>query len=92
MKARPAGLTLAVLALVLAGFLAGCVSAPKKDLALERVRAQLEELKSDEELAGYAPLALGEAERALRQAEAMESELSQLESTSSQLLGLLERA
>jgi outer membrane protein OmpA-like peptidoglycan-associated protein len=50
--------------------LTACVSAPKKDLALERVRAQLEELKSDEELAGYAPLALGEAERALRQAEA----------------------
>jgi len=46
-----------------------CGSAPKKDLALEQVRAQLNELKSNEELAGYAPLALGEAERALRQAE-----------------------
>jgi outer membrane protein OmpA-like peptidoglycan-associated protein len=46
-----------------------CTTAPKKDLALEQVRTQLEELKADEELAGYAPLALGEAERALRQAE-----------------------
>ena len=49
---------------------AACTAAPKKDLALEQVRAQLEELKADPELAGYAPLALGEAERALRQAEA----------------------
>ena len=49
---------------------AACTTAPKKDLALEQVRAQLEELKADPELAGYAPLALGEAERALRQAEA----------------------
>lgn len=58
------------LALVLLLALAACSSAPKKDLALEQVRSQLNELKSDEELAGYAPLALGEAERALRQAEA----------------------
>jgi outer membrane protein OmpA-like peptidoglycan-associated protein len=49
--------------------LAACGSAPKKDLALEQVRAQLDELKANEELSGYAPLALGEAERALRQAE-----------------------
>ena len=46
--------------------LAACQSAPKKDLALERARAQLEQLKSDPELTGYAPLALGEAERALQ--------------------------
>jgi len=51
-------------------WVAGCTTAPKKDLALEQVRSQLEELQSDEELSGYAPLALGEAERALRQAEA----------------------
>ena len=50
-------------------FITACGSAPKKDLALEHVRAQLDELKSNQELAGYAPLALGEAERALRQAE-----------------------
>ena len=56
---------------VLAGLvlLAACTSAPKKDLALEQVRAQLDELRANEELAGYAPLALGEAERALRTAE-----------------------
>ncbi|MEJ2383758.1 MAG: OmpA family protein [Xanthomonadales bacterium] len=49
--------------------LAACTTAPKKDLALEQVRTQLEELKANEDLTGYAPLALGEAERALRQAE-----------------------
>ena len=49
--------------------LAACASAPKKDLALERVRAQLNELQSNSELASYAPLAVGEAERALRTAE-----------------------
>jgi len=49
--------------------LSACTSTPKKDLALEQVRAQLDELKADEELAGYAPLALGEAERALRTVE-----------------------
>lgn len=55
-----------VLMLVL---LSACVAAPKKDLALDRVRGELEDLKSNPELAGYAPLAVGEAERALRQAE-----------------------
>lgn len=54
---------------VLLLLMGACTTAPKKDLALEQVRTQLEELKADEELAGYAPLALGEAERALRQAE-----------------------
>lgn len=49
--------------------LSACVAAPKKDLALERVRDELNNLKSKSELAGYAPLALGEAERALRNAE-----------------------
>jgi len=57
---------LLVLMLVL---LSACVAAPKKDLALERVRDELDSLKSNSELAGYAPLALGEAERALRSAE-----------------------
>jgi outer membrane protein OmpA-like peptidoglycan-associated protein len=55
-----------VLMLVL---LSACVAAPKKDLALERVRDELDNLKSNTELAGYAPLALGEAERAVRNAE-----------------------
>jgi len=58
-------------ALMMAALVLGaCASQPKKDLALEQVRSQLEKLKSDPELQGYAPLALGEAERALRQAEA----------------------
>jgi len=66
MKRRGVQLVLAGLILLL---LASCTTAPKKDLALEQVRSQLEELKADPDLAGYAPLALGEAERALRQAE-----------------------
>jgi len=49
--------------------LSACVAAPKKDLALDRVRGELTDLKSNPELAGYAPLAVGEAERALRNAE-----------------------
>lgn len=49
--------------------LAACGAPPKKDLALDRVRGELEELKSNPELAGYAPLAVGEAERAIRSAE-----------------------
>ena len=57
---------------------AACSSAPKKDLALEQVRSQLEQLKSEEGLAGYAPLALGEAERALRQAEAATGETQRI--------------
>jgi len=56
-------------ALGLATILAACSSNPKKDLALEQIRVQLSELKADPELANYAPLALGEAERALRMAE-----------------------
>ena len=49
--------------------LSACQSAPKKDLALERIRSQLNELQSDEQLSGYASLALSEAERATRAAE-----------------------
>jgi outer membrane protein OmpA-like peptidoglycan-associated protein len=58
--------TLAVSLLVM---LAACQTAPKKDLALEQVKSQLAELKANDGLAGYAPVALSEAERALRQAE-----------------------
>lgn len=59
-----------ILAVVaVAGLLGACASAPKKDLALEKVKAQLQELQSNEQLEGYASLALGEAKRALRQAE-----------------------
>lgn len=61
---------LKIIALVLMlALLSACVAAPKKDLALDRVRGELDELKSNPELAGYAPLAVGEAERALRNAE-----------------------
>ena len=59
---------LAILVL-LAMLMSSCATAPKKDLALERVRSQLDALKADEELAGFAVLALGEAERSLRAAE-----------------------
>lgn len=66
MSRRPIILILAFSATLL---LAACAGQPKKDLALEQVRSELEQLKADEDLRGYAPLALGEAERALRQAE-----------------------
>lgn len=49
--------------------LSACTAPPKKDLALDRVRGELDDLKSNPELAGYAPLAVGEAESALRKAE-----------------------
>lgn len=63
-------LTLTKMTLVLMlVMLSACVATPKKDLALDRVRGELDELKSNPELAGYAPLAVGEAERALRKAE-----------------------
>jgi outer membrane protein OmpA-like peptidoglycan-associated protein len=55
--------------LLMAALLCACTVAPKKDLALERVRDELDSLQSNTELTGYAPLALGEAKRALRQAE-----------------------
>ncbi len=55
--------------ILLLATLVACTAAPKKNLALERVRDDLDSLKSKPELAGYAPLALGEAERALRMAE-----------------------
>jgi len=55
--------------ILLLATLVACTAAPKKNLALERVRDDLDSLKSTPELGGYAPLALGEAERALRMAE-----------------------
>lgn len=66
MKAHTIRVAIALLMVVGA---AACGTAPKQNLALQQVRMQLDELKSDQDLAGYAPLALGEAERALRQAE-----------------------
>ena len=58
-----------IIMLLMLVLISACVSAPKKDLALDRVRGELDNLKSNTEMAGYAPLALGEAERALRKAE-----------------------
>jgi outer membrane protein OmpA-like peptidoglycan-associated protein len=49
--------------------LSACQTAPKKDLVLEQIRNRLSELQSDQELSGFALLAMGEAERALRAAE-----------------------
>ena len=67
LKIKP--LLLGALATSLLTSLVACTAAPKKDLALEKVRDELQSLKSNTELSGYAPLALGEAERALRNAE-----------------------
>jgi hypothetical protein len=47
---------------------AACTVTPEKDLALERVRSSLNELKSDPELAEKAPLAIREAEQTIEQA------------------------
>lgn len=63
---RRCGIWLLPLAL-LAG--ACTTTGASRDVALEQVRADLNELRNDSELHGYAPLALGEAERALRAAE-----------------------
>jgi outer membrane protein OmpA-like peptidoglycan-associated protein len=57
------------LLILMLALLSACAAQPKKDLALERVREEMTDLKSNPELAGHAPLALGEAERALRKAE-----------------------
>jgi outer membrane protein OmpA-like peptidoglycan-associated protein len=66
MKINMKGLLIAVTMLLMAS---ACTTAPKQDLALQQIRTQLEDLKADQALAGYAPTALNEAERALRQAE-----------------------
>jgi outer membrane protein OmpA-like peptidoglycan-associated protein len=60
---------LQILLILMLALLSACAAQPKKDLALERVREEMTDLKSNPELAGHAPLALGEAERALRKAE-----------------------
>lgn len=58
-----------VLLFTLFAGLTACATAPQQDLALERLRNSLDELKSDSELGKYAHLSLGDAERALREAE-----------------------
>jgi outer membrane protein OmpA-like peptidoglycan-associated protein len=71
---RQLHLLFGLLALLLLG---ACQTAPKKDLALERIRNQLSELQSDTELTGHAPLALSEAERAVRAAESASGDETQ---------------
>jgi outer membrane protein OmpA-like peptidoglycan-associated protein len=66
MKINMKGLLIALSMLLMAS---SCTTAPKQDLALQQIRTQLEDLKADQALAGYAPTALNEAERVLRQAE-----------------------
>jgi outer membrane protein OmpA-like peptidoglycan-associated protein len=69
MSTRRNGFAAGSLFLLMGLMLGACGTAPKQDLALQQVRAQLEDLQANQELAGYAPLALAEAERSLRQAE-----------------------
>jgi len=69
MAARNQGFLPGLFAALMLVFLGACSTPPKQDLALQQVRAQLDDLKANQELAGYAPLALAEAERSLRQAE-----------------------
>jgi outer membrane protein OmpA-like peptidoglycan-associated protein len=54
---------------VVAAFAAGCASAPKKPAGSEEVRAKLTALQNDPQLANGAPVALKDAEAAVRQAE-----------------------
>ncbi len=68
MKTLSRFITIALLLMLVFG-LTACATAPQQDLALERLRNSLEELKSDAGLGKFAPLALGDAERALREAE-----------------------
>lgn len=63
--------------LLLTVVMAACSSAPKKDLAMEQVQAQMNELKADTALVAYAPLAVAEAERAVRAAETASGDKTQ---------------
>lgn len=76
MTLRKGTLTRLLAFLVMAGFLAvmaGCATAPERDLALERVRASLDELRNDPALSGNAPVAMHEAEQAVLEAEREEN-------------------
>ncbi len=56
------------LSIVLAvSLLAGCSTQPKRDLALERLQDELNTLKQTTNATGLAPLAVSDAERAVRQ-------------------------
>ncbi|HEX5794003.1 MAG TPA: OmpA family protein [Rheinheimera sp.] len=64
----PFGKTLLGLSLS-AALLAGCASAPKSPVAAANVRQQLTQLQADQQLALLAPLAIKDAEQAVRLAE-----------------------
>lgn len=58
-----------VLSLSLAGLLISCASTPQKPAGIKTVREQLTQLQSDPQLATLVPLALKDAEAAVRSAE-----------------------
>jgi outer membrane protein OmpA-like peptidoglycan-associated protein len=57
---------------VVAAFAAGCASAPTKPAGSEQVRAKLTALQNDPSLANGAPVAIKDAEMAVREAERIE--------------------
>ncbi|MEO8064041.1 MAG: OmpA family protein [Pseudomonadota bacterium] len=59
-----------------AAIMAGCASTPKKPAGSEAVRAKLTSLQSDATLAGRAPVAIKDAEAAVRIAETSQKDLS----------------
>lgn len=63
---------------VVAAFAAGCASAPMKPAGSEQVRAKLTALQNDPALANGAPVALKEAETAVREAERIEKKKKDL--------------
>jgi outer membrane protein OmpA-like peptidoglycan-associated protein len=56
-----------ILALIAAGLVA-CAPPPREDTALDNIRADLESFRSNNELSDLVPLALADAERAVREA------------------------
>ena len=63
--------TAATMLMTVAGILlAGCVAQPRDNSALDNLRADLEQFRGNAELAEQVPLALADAERAVRQAAA----------------------
>jgi outer membrane protein OmpA-like peptidoglycan-associated protein len=60
---------------VAASLFAGCASVPKKPLGSEQVRAKLTALQNDATLAGQAPVAVKDAEMAVREAEISQKDL-----------------
>jgi outer membrane murein-binding lipoprotein Lpp len=60
---------------VAASLFVGCASVPKKPLGSEAVRAKLTALQGDSRLANGAPVALKDAEAAVRDAERVEKKL-----------------